>query len=47
MKGHLDHSNTYKGKYFTDVGAYIFGGLVYDHHVREQGTIQADMVMEK
>jgi hypothetical protein len=40
------HGNSYKGKHLIGAGLQ-FRGLVYYHHGRKHGGVQADMVLEK
>ena len=46
VKRHHDHDNSYKGKHLIGAGLQ-FRGLVYYHHGRKHGGVQADMVLEK
>ncbi len=44
MNKHEDHGKSYKGK---QVIVMAHRDLVHDHHGRNLGSMQADMVLEK
>ena len=47
MKGYQNHGNSYKAKHVIGAGLHSVRGLVYYHRGRKNGSIQADMVLEK
>lgn len=46
MKRHHDHSNCYKGEYFTGAGLQ-FRDLDHYHYDGTHGNVHADIVLEK
>lgn len=46
MNRYHDHSNPYKGKHLIGASLQV-QNLVYYHHGRKHGGMQADMVLEK
>ena len=46
MKNHHDHSNSYKKNISLEL-VYSFRALVHGGHDMENGSLQADMVLEE